>query len=1813
MDLGTAEIAGTLADGNVSDSITVDWAGLQNYPTGCSAGQAVSAVGDTLTCSTFNTDASISLQDAYGQGNTISTSGNSIGFTLNSSDAFTVATEASGTSFTTFSLTNGSNASAPAQLVLITNNDTNESVAAGLKVTSATGTIVSALDASGSNITNALSIGSNNILTSAATISAAELNLLDTHNVALVDIDDGVNTAITGTGVLGSGSISTGFGAIDVGTETITTTGTIGTAGTTTFTGNTGTFSGAIAANGGITFNDATDTLGAHTLAGTLDANTNILTNIGNSGTDFIASTGALTLAGVLTANGGIMVAANQDVTTSAGTGTLTLNSTVSNASDNAILITPSFTGGATDALIYNGISLAAFSPTNASGADTVNGISIGNLTDPGATITSRAISLGSGWDTLIGGTTAGTNLFSFTNFGVTSAGAVTAASLNTGSGAVTTTGTITGSTINATSLFQHNGTDGRTLNCAANEGVEDVEIRGGILITSVCRGFGISDEDLKENVVSLPSSVLDDIKDVNVVNFDFDCSVNIFVQSGGTYSCNESDTQTGVIAQQLQTIFPDLVFAGADGYLRVNYEGLSLYNLKAVQELANIIDSSGDATLNSVTVNGNTIISNTGSLQNVTGLTVVSGGANIEGGIDNNSDGITEVGALAGVTDVTATGNISTTGNISSTGTGSITSAGLLTASNALTLTNGNLTVSSGNINVTGGGTFSSALAANGGITFNDSTDTLGAHTLAGTVDANTNVFTNIGNAGTDFIASTGALTLAGVLTANSGVTLGANQDLTTTAGTGTVVLNSTVSNASDDAILITPSFTGGATDALTYNGISLAAFSPTNASGTDTINGIKLGNLTDPGATITSSAFNIGSGWDNIFNNNGTLITSAELNLLDTHNVALVDIDDGVNTAITGTGVLGSGSISTGFGAIDVGTETITTTGTIGTAGTTTFTGNTGTFSGAIAANGGITFNDATDTLGAHTLAGTLDANTNILTNIGNSGTDFIASTGALTLAGVLTANGGIMVAANQDVTTSAGTGTLTLNSTVSNASDNAILITPSFTGGATDALIYNGISLAAFSPTNASGADTVNGISIGNLTDPGATITSRAISLGSGWDTLIGGTTAGTNLFSFTNFGVTSAGALTSVGVNSGSGLLQGTGGLTLTGTTAINTTGTANTTIGNSAGGTTTIGAATGSDLALNDAQWSITGAGAATFATLSGAGLTDCDTGNNRLTWDTTAKTFGCATVDSKSFLDTTADTAVDNATTNYWDLASENGNAYPNLTLTNTNNEIFGIATMEVTQTGGSGDAEVVTDIRYTTDGTAPSCSSTIVGANLSTFTTTTNAPNSSTVNFVLSPATTANPTRFTICSNSATSLPGGIPATTANITRIRFTLFEVNNSADLAEVYPTNDKTLMPGEVVALDPSLENGVIRTSKAYQQSTYGVVTTDPAMVIGGTNGNGATGVAVALAGRVPVRVSTENGVIKKGDMLTASSMPGTAMKATKAGMIIGTAMDDFSGEGIGAVTMFVKSGFYNGQSLNDAEANGGSSLDYDQLGQALLSQFENQKDQFDSSLSSDIFADQIAASSRIITPEVLATTISLDALMAASENLDLTLKDSGFFNIRNQQGESLVSFDSFGNAVFRGSITAESIKTNDPLGLGLSEEGFDDLLGRVEQELSLTEATMSLLIDNQLQALLNNGLHVLGASRFGSETDFEGLVSFMDEVVFYENVLFKNRPVFNNDSGGFAVIQETHQEVKIKFDKPFKSLPVIHVNNIDGQFIEYTYEDLSIDGFTIILRGPAAKDTKFSWTAFEINDALTTTSTANPPPDELSLE
>mgnify|MGYP001562030793 CR=1 FL=1 len=93
---------------------------------------------------------------------------------------------------------------------------------------------------------------------------------------------------------------------------------------------------------------------------------------------------------------------------------------------------------------------------------------------------------------------------------------------------------------------------------------------------------------------------------------------------------------------------------------------------------------------------------------------------------------------------------------------------------------------------------------------------------------------------------------------------------------------------------------------------------------------------------------------------------------------------------------------------------------------------------------------------------------------------------------------------------------------------------------------------------------------------------------------------------------------------------------------------------------------------------------------------------------------------------------------------------------------------------------------------------------------------------------------------------------------------------------------------------------------------------GVVSSKPAYIMGfGSDLKDMKSVPVALAGRVPVKVTLENGNIETGDPLTSSSKPGYAMKAVKSGRIIGYALESFNAKSkTGKILVFINAGWYN---------------------------------------------------------------------------------------------------------------------------------------------------------------------------------------------------------------------------------------------------------------------------------------------------------
>lgn len=129
--------------------------------------------------------------------------------------------------------------------------------------------------------------------------------------------------------------------------------------------------------------------------------------------------------------------------------------------------------------------------------------------------------------------------------------------------------------------------------------------------------------------------------------------------------------------------------------------------------------------------------------------------------------------------------------------------------------------------------------------------------------------------------------------------------------------------------------------------------------------------------------------------------------------------------------------------------------------------------------------------------------------------------------------------------------------------------------------------------------------------------------------------------------------------------------------------------------------------------------------------------------------------------------------------------------------------------------------------------------------------------------------------------------------------------------ASDIAEVYPSSE-TLTSGDVIAFDSTRSGAVRKTQTTYESGLFGAVSTKPAVRMGSE----VIGYDVALLGRIPVKVSAENGAIAVGDPLTSASIPGYAMKATRSGPIVGYALEPLTG-GEGAIIVYVESGWWGG--------------------------------------------------------------------------------------------------------------------------------------------------------------------------------------------------------------------------------------------------------------------------------------------------------
>lgn len=108
-----------------------------------------------------------------------------------------------------------------------------------------------------------------------------------------------------------------------------------------------------------------------------------------------------------------------------------------------------------------------------------------------------------------------------------------------------------------------------------------------------------------------------------------------------------------------------------------------------------------------------------------------------------------------------------------------------------------------------------------------------------------------------------------------------------------------------------------------------------------------------------------------------------------------------------------------------------------------------------------------------------------------------------------------------------------------------------------------------------------------------------------------------------------------------------------------------------------------------------------------------------------------------------------------------------------------------------------------------------------------------------------------------------------------------------------VAQLVGVQGKDIKDGSIISSSPK---GNTLSNIPYDSQIIGVVSRDAAIIINASNLQ--NGVPVISSGTVYILVSTKNGPIKKGDMLTTSTIPGVAVKAIKDGYVLGTALDAY---------------------------------------------------------------------------------------------------------------------------------------------------------------------------------------------------------------------------------------------------------------------------------------------------------------------------
>ncbi len=125
--------------------------------------------------------------------------------------------------------------------------------------------------------------------------------------------------------------------------------------------------------------------------------------------------------------------------------------------------------------------------------------------------------------------------------------------------------------------------------------------------------------------------------------------------------------------------------------------------------------------------------------------------------------------------------------------------------------------------------------------------------------------------------------------------------------------------------------------------------------------------------------------------------------------------------------------------------------------------------------------------------------------------------------------------------------------------------------------------------------------------------------------------------------------------------------------------------------------------------------------------------------------------------------------------------------------------------------------------------------------------------------------------------------------------------VFALGTATGTAISVVVEDQNVAPGDIISYR---DGKYVKSSAAYDQAMFGVVTNEPALEIDNTNLQNS--VFVVSEGEAFVKVSTVNGEIKKGDFITSSDIAGAGQKADVSGQVLGQALQDYSAQSPDAI-------------------------------------------------------------------------------------------------------------------------------------------------------------------------------------------------------------------------------------------------------------------------------------------------------------------